>query len=210
MYGSHSLSFLNIQCSKLSRVPPNLQFEIDDIEFPWTYRESSFDYIHIRYMFSGIKDWHKLLEECYKALKPGGFVEIIEMDITPASDDGTIPEQYLLNEYFDILKRAALTKGFDLAVAPKLKNYVASKPFCSVTEEVMKLPFGPWPRDQRMKEIGLFHREQFLEGLEGIIIRYLTMVEGWVKEEVEVFLAKVRTQVKDRRIHSYWQTYVFT
>lgn len=48
------------------RVPPNLQFEIDDVEREWAYRPDSFDFIHIRYMFSAITDWPKLLQQCMR------------------------------------------------------------------------------------------------------------------------------------------------
>ena len=46
-----------------NRVPPNVRFEIDDVEEPWTYHQK-FDYIHCRFMGNGIKDWPKLLGQC--------------------------------------------------------------------------------------------------------------------------------------------------
>lgn len=46
-------------------VPPNIRFEVDDIEETWTYREL-FDYIHCRAMTSSISDWRKLLQQAYE------------------------------------------------------------------------------------------------------------------------------------------------
>lgn len=48
-----------------NRVPPNVSFEIDDVESPWPPREP-FDFIHSRYMLGSIQDWPKLLRQSYE------------------------------------------------------------------------------------------------------------------------------------------------
>jgi hypothetical protein len=40
--------------------------------------------------------------------------------------------------------------------------------------------------------------------LSGLSMALFTKGLGWSVEEVEVFLAKVRTDMKDRRIHAWW------
>lgn len=92
-----------------------------------------------------------------------------------------------------------------MSIAPRLASLLTTAGFEDVVEVPMKLPLGTWPRDQHLKEVGLWHREQFLEGLQGIILRYLITVEGWNVEEVELFLVEVRRCIKDRRIHCYWK-----
>jgi hypothetical protein len=51
------------------------------------------------------------------------------------------------------------------------------------------------------KEIGAFNMLQFLEGLEAFSIATFTQVLGWSYEEVQVFLALVRKDAKNRRVH---------
>ena len=46
-------------------VPPNLSFEIDDIESEWNY-SAKFDLIHTRHMDFSIADWPKLMNQCFK------------------------------------------------------------------------------------------------------------------------------------------------
>jgi hypothetical protein len=46
-------------------VPPNVSFEIDDVEQPWIYN-FDFDYIHSRYMATAIADWPKLLRQAFR------------------------------------------------------------------------------------------------------------------------------------------------
>ena len=47
------------------RVPPNVHFEVDDIEENWTYNRK-FDYIHSRYLGGAIRDWPKLVRQAYR------------------------------------------------------------------------------------------------------------------------------------------------
>ncbi|KAF4926052.1 Secondary metabolism regulator LAE1 [Colletotrichum fructicola] len=51
--------------------PPNVKFEIDDIEEPWTFAQP-FDYIHSRMMTSSLSDWRVYLQRCYDALEKSG------------------------------------------------------------------------------------------------------------------------------------------
>jgi hypothetical protein len=48
------------------RVPPNVQFQIDDCELDWTFAKESFDYIHIRGLHGSVKDWPRLLKQAYE------------------------------------------------------------------------------------------------------------------------------------------------
>jgi hypothetical protein len=47
------------------RIPPNLRFEIDDIENEWNY-SSPFDFIHMRMLGGAIKDWPRVMRQAYE------------------------------------------------------------------------------------------------------------------------------------------------
>jgi hypothetical protein len=47
------------------RVKVSSVFEVDDVELPWTYPKNYFDYIHMRNLAQGIKDWPKLMQQAY-------------------------------------------------------------------------------------------------------------------------------------------------
>lgn len=47
------------------RVPPNVKFEIDDVEQEWAY-PFKFDYVVSRYMAGSIADWPRLAELTYE------------------------------------------------------------------------------------------------------------------------------------------------
>lgn len=46
-------------------VPPNVKFEVDDIEDTWTY-SGPFDYIHSRMMNSSISKWEEYIRQSYE------------------------------------------------------------------------------------------------------------------------------------------------
>jgi hypothetical protein len=88
-----------------SWIPPNLKFEVEDATLPWTFNESSFSLIHMRYLFGGIKDWDFLFEQAYQCCAPGGWVQSCELDAAMLSDDGTADGNYAIdtwNKLFDL------------------------------------------------------------------------------------------------------------
>ncbi|KAI8648925.1 hypothetical protein NCS56_01509600 [Fusarium sp. Ph1] len=56
-------------------VPPNLKFEIDDVDEDWTY-SLPFNYIHSRMMNASVKTWPEYLHKMFKNLTLGGYVEL--------------------------------------------------------------------------------------------------------------------------------------
>jgi len=47
-------------------VPPNVVIEIDDAEDEWLYKPNSLDFVHARYLFFGMRDWPRLLQQAMK------------------------------------------------------------------------------------------------------------------------------------------------
>jgi hypothetical protein len=52
--------------SSICRVPPNLTFEVDDLETDWLFRPGTYDLVHARFMFLAIKDYPAMLAQAYK------------------------------------------------------------------------------------------------------------------------------------------------
>ncbi len=66
---------------------------------------------------------------------------------------------------------------------------------------------GTWPKDPKLKEIGIWTRENLLQGLEGFALALFTRVHGWSVEEVQLFLVDVRKDLKNSNIHWYVPMY---
>lgn len=62
------LELRTLRSTYMIRVPPNLNFEIDDAEDEWLYKTDSLDFVHCRYLFHGIRNWPKLFDQAMRYL----------------------------------------------------------------------------------------------------------------------------------------------
>jgi hypothetical protein len=76
--------------------------------------------------------------------------------------------------------------------------------FVHVTERVWKVPIGTWPRDRRLKTIGLYNRSVIADGLQGVSMAAFTRGLKWSTEEVDLFLVDVRKSLANASVHSYY------
>ncbi|KAI3556244.1 hypothetical protein CABS02_03527 [Colletotrichum abscissum] len=190
-------------------VPPNVRFQVTDAEDPWTYSRP-FQYIHSRVITSGISDWQKYLKNCYDFLEPGGWVEVQEIDLYPASDDGTLRPDSALQTWANLLAEASVILGRPFPDVASLKQVMMEAGFVDVQMTRTKWPINPWPRDYKWKEIGIWNSENLRTGIEGFSMAALTRGHKWSRDQVDLFLVQVRRDIKDRMIHGYWPIYFIT
>ncbi|KAK2065913.1 methyltransferase domain-containing protein [Colletotrichum caudatum] len=183
-------------------VPPNLKFEIDDVEEDWVWSRP-FDYIHSRVMTASISNWETYLRQCYKNLVPGGWVELQEFDIFSKSDDGTLKEDNTLLKWSALLKSASETLGRAYISPPELQNLLSEIGFVDVSVSMHKCPVNPWAKDKKYKQLGAMSCESTMAGAEAFTMATLTRAFDWTPEEVNILLIDIRNQVKNRDLHAY-------
>ncbi|KAF4857172.1 Secondary metabolism regulator LAE1 [Colletotrichum siamense] len=184
-------------------VPPNVKFEIDDLDEEWTYSRP-FDYIHSRTMNSSINDWPLYLKKVFNHLTPGGYFELQEADLFPTSDDGTLKGDSPLMKCTDLMYEASVKFGRPFQQIPPLVRMMEDTGFVDVKLNRFKWPTNSWPKDPRYKELGIWANENLTSGLEGFCMAPFTRAHDWTREEVLVFLVDVRKNMNDRSIHAYW------
>ncbi|KAH7156740.1 S-adenosyl-L-methionine-dependent methyltransferase [Dactylonectria macrodidyma] len=191
-----------------SFVPPNVEFFIDDIEEPWSFSEP-FDYVHSRMMTFSIKSWPDYVKNIYANLAPGGYVELLEIDLFAKSDDNTLKDDSPLSKCIKLLDEASTKIGRPFQDNTKNKNLLKEAGFVDIVETTFKWPTGPWPKDKHYKELGAWNNTNMdaLQGLEALAMAGFTRVLGWSQEEVTVFLASVRKDLRNKSIHAYWPVY---
>lgn len=122
--------------------------------------------------------------------------------LTPSQHPVTIvPPNSQVVEFHRVLKPLAAAMGLDMEVSLKFKRYLEDAGYESVQERIFDLLMGDWPQDQRMKEIGRFHRFQFIDGLQSIGSALLTRMGRWSNEQAEAFFAGVRREVNNQSVH---------
>lgn len=121
--------------------PPNVKFEIDDAEQPWTYTPGSFDYIHIRYLVGGVSDWSNLYRQAYAALKPGGWIESFEVEADYRSDDGTLKPDSAMYIWRDLFTEGGkkLGRSFTIISDDTQRKGIEDAGFVDITVKDIKV-----------------------------------------------------------------------
>jgi len=184
-------------------VPPNCSFEVDDLTQPWLYGDNVMDFVHIREMFGSIPDWDEFFRQAHRTLKPGGWIEVVEHSVHPISDDGTVDDAH----FFTLWGRTVIEMGTRFAKTFKIwseaKERLERTGFVDIVEVQYKWPMNGWPEDEKHKSIGKWNQYRLHYGVEGFMLRLLTGVGGWSVARAQVFLAQMRTTIKDQKTHAY-------
>lgn len=187
--------------------PPNLTFEIDDANEPFTYPPNSFDMIHIRGLTGCITSWPALYAQCLRALKPGGWIEHLEFSVqTSASPHSSAYADQILTAFSDSILSTGQRTGKPFNAIDTMHPLLSSPEsgFQDVHSQTFVWPIGPWPRDPHLKDLGRWGERNWCDGIEGWVMALYTRVLGWTCEEVKAFVRDFQGVVRDRR-GRFWQ-----
>ena len=65
-----------------------------------------------------------------------------------------------------------------MLIAPHIRNMIEEAGFVNIVERRYKWPLGEWPVDQKLKDIGRWNLQHWLEGLDAWTLRLLTQYCG--------------------------------
>ncbi|KAF5712163.1 TAM domain-containing protein [Fusarium mundagurra] len=182
-------------------VPPNLRFEIDDATQPWTWKEDYFSFIHIRYLFGAVKDWHGLFREAYRCCAPGGWVQSGEADVTFRSDDGTAELEPVFKTYQKLFEDGSRILGNPFFVHDLQQKAFEEAGFKDIETVDYKFPIGGWPKDPKLAEVGRFVKATLENDLEGYTLMMWQDVCQWPKDEYQVFLMSLRKAIRNPKTY---------
>ena len=156
--------------------PHNVDFRVDDAQSEWTEPVDHFDLIHIRGLFGSIKDWPELYAQCYRHLKPGGWLEQMEWSVHMESVDGTVgPAFQRWTE--DAIRCGQLTEK-TTEIAETMAGLISDAGFVNSVEKNYKWPIGTWSKGPSTKNIGYWNLLNWEQGMEGWAIKLFTQVLG--------------------------------
>jgi SAM-dependent methyltransferase len=187
-------------------VPPNVMFEIDDFNQIWTREDSSLDFVHLRWVVGTITDWTELFRQAYRVLKPGGWIETFDCNGFPESDDGTLTEETALHTWGYLIREGAKALGSKASFSAvqeglQVKGLTEAN-FTRITEHPMKIPVSEWAKDKKYKQMGLYFRATLENDTEGAI-GFLASQLGWTKEEISVYAARLRRELRTNSVHAF-------
>ncbi|KAJ3455389.1 hypothetical protein MRS44_013989 [Fusarium solani] len=185
-------------------VPSNLEFQLDDANLEWTFKER-FEFIYGRRMVGSITDWVEFAKKAFAALQPGGYLECHELSMSFRSDDKTHEncESMMRWEGFwnDVGNKSG--RSFTVVEDRRLEKSMQLAGFTGIETRVYKMPVGGWPKDARLKEVGLYTHAAIDMDLEGLLFRPAVEVLGWSLEEATMFAVQLRKELRSRKVHAY-------
>jgi hypothetical protein len=112
----------------------------------------------------------------FRATKPGGWIEDLEMSIQFKSDDGTVGDDHFMKQWSKTFIEASEMIGKSFNVIEQQKERITLAGFIDVHEKRYKLPVGEWSSDPKLKELGRWNLLFCLQGIEGWAVFLLTEV----------------------------------
>ncbi|KAG8744030.1 hypothetical protein FRC10_010919 [Ceratobasidium sp. 414] len=159
-------------CAHIPR--PNVAFEVYDLYNGIVAPDATFDVVHARHTMMRLKDPKGFIQEIHRVLKPGGLFLFGESELD--GFDGRNPEfpahgtLHALCEGFRITRQALTQQGVDVHMWRDLPNWLSPDSDLWESKRAMKgdrsvgfrdirfkseiIPAGPWPEDERLKEVG--------------------------------------------------------
>ncbi|TKA78622.1 Secondary metabolism regulator LAE1 [Cryomyces minteri] len=196
------LDLVNIQPEK---IPPNLRFRVPmDYEAVWTLGEDSWDMIHLQQGCGSVTSWPELYQKTFTHLKPGyGSIEQVEIDLQPRCDDGSLPIDSPVRQWYSHLADATERCGKPIAYQHNTRQMLEAAGFIDIREQVIRAPYNGWPADPHQKEIGRWYNLGLTEGLEGLSMAPFTRIFRWPADTVTRWMQDIKATVCTRRIHAY-------
>lgn len=157
-------------------LPPNVIFQIDDIEEPWAFSHK-FEFIHSRMMTGSIASWPKFFDNAYewvdqflstqpfskpntnfsiRNLSPGGYIELTDVFLPVGCDDGTLTPDHSLHQWSELVLSASVKIGRPINSAKGYKAQMEHAGFTDVNVAVDLWPTNKWPKDPKYKELGTY------------------------------------------------------
>lgn len=198
-------------------LPANCNFLVEDVEGEWPFRHSeAFDFIHGRSMCGSVSDFDALYRQAYDNLKPGGWMELQEYEAwiwkLDDPEGKTIPNIYKWQGGID---EASTKLGRRFNVAAQQKDKLINAGFINVHDDVypvcpdlgsqtyahcVQVPVGNWPKDKKLKELGLYQQHHMLLAIEAFTLALFTRVLHWSYEECQILIAETKKEFRNEKL----------
>ncbi|KAJ4291261.1 hypothetical protein N0V88_006262 [Collariella sp. IMI 366227] len=180
-------------------VPPNVRFELEDANLNWTYKDGSQDYIHVRNMLGTIADWPKFYRDAFRVCKPGGWMEHHEEEAEWHAYDKEIPDHSAMGQAKQVFSAGGKKFGrtFNIITEDIQRQCMEAAGFVDIVVKDFEVPIGNWSKDPKQAELGFWAKRILETDLSGFVNYMWGAVMGWSPEEIQIYLAHLRNQMRE-------------
>ncbi|KAI4157804.1 MAG: hypothetical protein LQ342_007999 [Letrouitia transgressa] len=147
--------------------PHNVTFLKADAEQDWTFAQQPFSFIHGRMLTSGIHDWPALLSRCWNHLRPGGWLELLDICHPFRAEESAADNSSssLIRWGFQAEKCWAMN-GLNYRASMEHLERLRELGFVEVEERTLKWPLGEWADTERERKVGSLMLRNFCSFLD--------------------------------------------
>ncbi|KAF7595881.1 hypothetical protein BBP40_004374 [Aspergillus hancockii] len=185
--------------------PENLWLQVDDLNRPFTFPSNHFDLVHSRLLATGINlnRWRTYIQDIKRVLKPGGWVQLVEIYFNVQSDNGSITEEHALRQWSTQLM-GSLAAVKDLRVGTRLRHLLTEAGLTEVDARMIPLPLSAWSNDPRMRDIGDMNRENIKKLLPALGLYPFTQHLRMPPQQFVELIARAQQEAETPGLKAYF------
>jgi hypothetical protein len=159
-------------------------------------------------MLTAIRDWPRLIEQAFTALRPGGWIQLASTVPEVKSDDDSLPPNSAYREIGKYFFEIGDKMGTPIDDPRRWSAQLSQAGFTNVKDVVLKIPSGPWAKNRHLRKIGELERVMVVDAMHACMLRGWAQVLKRREEELTVLLMLARKELSDPRTHAYVQFHI--
>ncbi|KAI0150435.1 S-adenosyl-L-methionine-dependent methyltransferase [Xylariaceae sp. FL1272] len=192
----------------------NLYLDIDDLNMSFQFPSNHFDLVNSRLVAGGLNSdrWTGYIRDILKCLRPGGWVQMVEIDLNAQSDNGALADNSALRQWSQTYLYA-MEQCKNPRAPRRLGHWLRSAGFTDVDERMIPLPMCGWSEseapayrqmrfrltraitvDQREYDIGTSNQENVRMLLSSLALYPFTSYLDMTITEFHVLVAQARAE----------------
>ncbi|OAA32012.1 UMTA methyltransferase [Moelleriella libera RCEF 2490] len=203
---------LDISPYTLARSHPRVSFGYANLNKRMPFKKKYFDFAHSQMMAGAInaQRWPSFIGEMYRALRPGGWCQLVELYPNAQSHNGRLTDgklapsphagagsEHALRQWSTSYLAGSESTGKDYRVYRRLSQMLVDSGFVDVEEVMLPLPLCAWRDDEAGRHLGGLVAAAVDGWLESLSLYPMTAVNGmpmtaW-RELVDRAVAEART-----------------
>ncbi|KAK3306663.1 S-adenosyl-L-methionine-dependent methyltransferase [Chaetomium strumarium] len=190
-------------------LPPNLDFQVDDLNSPSTFPSNYFDLVHSRMMAGGIHAdrWMNYLGDTLRILRPGGWCQMVEIYFNAQSDNGTLTSNHALQVWSQSYMQS-IQPAKDPRAPLRLQSWMTQAGFVEVESRLLTLPLSGWPTDPRDHAIGTANRPNVHRLLSSLAVFPFAHALNMSNTDIQLLVAQARSEADNPAFKAYFPVYV--
>ncbi|RKP14158.1 S-adenosyl-L-methionine-dependent methyltransferase [Piptocephalis cylindrospora] len=181
-------------------IQPNCRFhQMNDFTQPFPAKTGSVDLVtqHFMYLQIGLHAWRPLIQEYFRVLKPGGCIDMVEVDAVIIRGGDAVGK---LNRLFE---RSIRAHGVPHRATRRIRPLLDDVGFVDTEVRIVSIPVGHWAGRMGISgmRLSFHHFSQFKESI-------FKSNPGLTLEELEDTLALA--VVESNEHHAYRNVFVYT